>query len=282
MRWLTQRMRDERGATAVLVGILMIPLLGFAAILVDVGALYAERAQLQNGADAAALAIAQECAEDSKCDAPSALAASFANQNSNDGTSNVLTPTFPTAISVLVTTSTRDAATGAPALSHPFAQFIGIDASTVGAKATAEWGALRSAKTLPLAISLCDFTDARSPEFPSSSATTRTRPARVRAAPRFPAGSDGSTAAASPARRPSISSTPACRANQATRTQARASLQWRHSTTTPTERRSLSPSTTVRTRRPARPSGSTSTASPRSTSWAGSSRATVPCRPLLT
>ena len=46
MRWLTQRMRDEPGAPAVLVGILMILLLGFAAILVDVGALYAERAQL--------------------------------------------------------------------------------------------------------------------------------------------------------------------------------------------------------------------------------------------
>lgn len=157
MRWLVQRMRDERGATAVLVGILMIPLLGFAAISVDVGALYSERTQLQNGADAAALAIAQDCAEDNKCDAPSALAATFANSNSNDGASNVLTPTFPTAKSVLVTTSTKDGTTGASTLTHPFARFIGIDASTVSATATAEWGSPKSSDVLPLAISYCDF-----------------------------------------------------------------------------------------------------------------------------
>lgn len=157
MRWLTQRMRDERGATAVLVGILIIPLLGFAAISVDVGALYSERAQLQNGADAAALAIAQECAEDKKCDAPSALAATFANANSNDGSSNVLTPTFPNATTVIVSTSTRDGATGASALSHPFAQFIGMNSSTVRASATAEWGSPQQSSVLPLAISYCDF-----------------------------------------------------------------------------------------------------------------------------
>jgi hypothetical protein len=160
MRWLSKRIRDERGATAVLVGILMVPLLGFAAISVDVGALYSERAQLQNGADAAALAIAQECAEDNKCDAPSALASTFANLNSNDGASNVLTPTFPTPKSVLVTTSTKDAATGAPSLSHPFARFIGINASTVEAKAVAEWGSPLSSRGLPLAISNCDFAEA--------------------------------------------------------------------------------------------------------------------------
>ena len=156
MRWLRKRIRDDRGATAVFVGILMIPLLGFAAISVDVGALYSEKAQLQNGADAAALAIAQECAKGKNCNSVSAraLAATFANGNSNDGVSNVLTPTL-TANTVLVTTSTREG--GADALSHPFAQFIGIDSSTVRARAVAEWKALGTAKVLPLAISLCDF-----------------------------------------------------------------------------------------------------------------------------
>jgi Flp pilus assembly protein TadG len=60
-----QRLKDERGAIGVVVALLMIPLMGFAAIAIDVSAMYAERPQLQNGADAAALAIAQDCAVDS-------------------------------------------------------------------------------------------------------------------------------------------------------------------------------------------------------------------------
>ncbi len=53
----------ERGASAVLFGLLLIPLLGFGGIAVDVGALYAEKAELQNGADAAALEVAIACAK---------------------------------------------------------------------------------------------------------------------------------------------------------------------------------------------------------------------------
>ncbi len=53
----------ERGAVSVLVAILMVVLLGFAALAVDIGVLYAERTQLRNGADAAAIAIAQKCAK---------------------------------------------------------------------------------------------------------------------------------------------------------------------------------------------------------------------------
>ncbi len=42
----------------------MVALLGFAALAVDVGMLYAERTQLRNGSDAAAIAVAQKCAKD--------------------------------------------------------------------------------------------------------------------------------------------------------------------------------------------------------------------------
>ena len=55
------RLSGERGATAVLFALLLVPLLGFAAIAVDVGSLYAERARLQVAADAAAIAVAQDC-----------------------------------------------------------------------------------------------------------------------------------------------------------------------------------------------------------------------------
>ncbi|HAM26197.1 MAG TPA: hypothetical protein DCP11_05670 [Microbacteriaceae bacterium] len=154
---ITNPLREERGASAVLVAILMVPLLGFLAIALDVGALYAERAQLQNGADAAALAIAQGCS-DGVCDDPAAQAAAFSNANANDGAANVLTPTFPTSNSVTVTSSTRVAGTNAPAISHPFAKFIGIDSTTVHARATAEWGSPKASATmLPIAISYCEF-----------------------------------------------------------------------------------------------------------------------------
>jgi Flp pilus assembly protein TadG len=152
-------LRSERGASAVIVGIVMIPLLGFLAISVDVGALYAEKAQLQNGADAAALSIARNCAVNGLCDAPTTAAAqaqSFANANSNDGTSNVLTPSFPTSSSVRVVASTRETS-GASALSHPFARFIGTNSTTVKASATAVWGGPKSGQVFPLALSYCEF-----------------------------------------------------------------------------------------------------------------------------
>ena len=158
MWWLNRKLRSERGASAVLVGILLVPLLGFVAIAVDVGALYAERAQLQNGADAAALAIAQDCA-DGACTNAQAKADAFTDANANDGAANVLEPDLRIpAKTVTVSSSTRVAGTNADAISHPFARFIGIDSSTVGAEATAEWGSPRaSAVVLPLAISYCEF-----------------------------------------------------------------------------------------------------------------------------
>ena len=167
MRWIIPRLRDERGATAVMVAVLMVPLIGFLAIALDVGALYAERGQLQNGADAAALAIAQNCAEDGNCATPTAQAAqaaqaaAFANANANDGAANVLTPTITqtaTSGTVIVNSSTRVAGSNATAISHPFARMIGADSTTVGAEATAEWGSPRAAPTiLPIAISYCEF-----------------------------------------------------------------------------------------------------------------------------
>lgn len=79
---------DDRGAIGVLVAILIGSgvLLGFGAMVVDVGQIYAERAQLQNGADAGALAVARSCAQ-GPC-APGA-AQSYANANSAHGSAAV-------------------------------------------------------------------------------------------------------------------------------------------------------------------------------------------------
>ena len=79
--------RDERGVVAVLVGLVIGGvLLGLGALVIDVGQLYEERAQLQNGADAAALAVAKSCIL-SSCTTSSALstAGTYANENASDG-----------------------------------------------------------------------------------------------------------------------------------------------------------------------------------------------------
>ncbi|TFD55171.1 hypothetical protein E3T55_01755 [Cryobacterium frigoriphilum] len=172
MRWLRRRLlsvlgheqrgqtdtgRTERGATAVMVAVLMVPLIGFLAISVDVGALYAERAQLQNGADAAALAVAEDCA-DGTCTAAAALATAMANANANDGAA-AATFAYPTSRSVTVTTTSAS-------MEHPFASALSVllDGSdtltTVEARATATWGAPKSGPAvLPLALSFCEFED---------------------------------------------------------------------------------------------------------------------------
>jgi Flp pilus assembly protein TadG len=135
--WCAESLRDERGAVGVIVAIAMVALFGFAAIAIDMGALYAERAQLQNGADAAALAIAQDCA-DGSCVNTTATAQLLANSNANDSAANVATPVVG-ANSVSVATSTRDSS-GAGSLALLFAPVLGIDSKTVGATASAGWG----------------------------------------------------------------------------------------------------------------------------------------------
>jgi len=88
---------DDRGAVVVLVGILLAAgvLTGMLAIVVDLGRLYAERRVVQNGADAAALAVAQHCARsstDAKCASEASaqgVARDLADGNAPDGFTNV-------------------------------------------------------------------------------------------------------------------------------------------------------------------------------------------------
>lgn len=73
--------RQDRGAMTLIVAIVVpVLLLGIGAIIVDVGGWYSGRAQDQNGADAAAIAVAQSCAA-GPCD--TGKAASYASGTSN-------------------------------------------------------------------------------------------------------------------------------------------------------------------------------------------------------
>ena len=60
MNPLIKLAKNEDGAALVLVALAMVGLMGFAALVVDVGGMYSAKAKLQNAADAAALAGARE------------------------------------------------------------------------------------------------------------------------------------------------------------------------------------------------------------------------------
>ena len=74
---------------------MLVVLVGMGALVIDIGALYVERRELQNGADAAALAVAQDCVEgDCGSGGGAAQAQKYANLNANDGVS-ALDPSTP-------------------------------------------------------------------------------------------------------------------------------------------------------------------------------------------
>ena len=171
-----RRMNNDGGAVAVLVAILAMVLFGFAALVIDVGALYAERRQLQNGADAAALALAQECAATSCGTAAAQLTMTqpYADGNARDGAANVrdicgkgdpnlatCSPpvSAPGAGYVRVRTQTGDDG-GAAEMPPLLATLLDpdYDGTTVGASAVANWGSpggMRSA--LPFTFSDCEW-----------------------------------------------------------------------------------------------------------------------------
>jgi Flp pilus assembly protein TadG len=182
-------LRDDggRGAVAVLVAILIGAgvLFGMAALVVDVGQIYENRAELQNGADAGALAVAKSCAQGT-C-APS-IAAQYATANASrltggkayvnfvcgatgvNGTVAVGSGTCPTAKNacpanppaganyVDVETSTL-LPNGSHLLPPVFAGTLAghYSGSTVFACAQAEWGGPATSATAGFTISACDW-----------------------------------------------------------------------------------------------------------------------------
>ncbi|WP_418606644.1 pilus assembly protein TadG-related protein [Georgenia sp. SUBG003] len=125
------------------------PTYSFAAISVDVAASYAERQQLQNGADAAALAVAQECALDGCPADPEALADAMVLGNVNDGDGRQRRRRMSQPGRVAVTATEDQTHWFAPILSSDF------EATTVTADATAVWGGIGSTTSIPLIFSAC-------------------------------------------------------------------------------------------------------------------------------
>jgi len=161
---LRGRLAEERGASAVMVALLLVPMLGFTAIAVDIGRVYAERARLQVAADAAALAVAQDCARGT---CGNMLATASALVAAND-------PAVSTAPPVLSGSPTSVTVTGDKPTEHWFAPVIGIDSTQVSATATVAWGAPGAGTAvLPITFSWCEFSQQTHGGLPSST-TVRT------------------------------------------------------------------------------------------------------------
>ncbi|MBK5306383.1 MAG: hypothetical protein JJD92_06810 [Frankiaceae bacterium] len=190
-----RRVSGDSGAVAVLVALLLpVVLLGFGALVLDVGSLYAERRQLQNGADAAALAIAANCSQGSCTDAvtglPEATAQTYGNTNDNRGSVNVervcgvgsgLTacPVGEAAPSGLgyVRVRVRTGTSGGPGLMPPLlgrALDPTYDGTNVRAVSTVAWGVpITVASGLPLTISQCEVPEVNTlPSFTSADAVS--------------------------------------------------------------------------------------------------------------
>jgi hypothetical protein len=154
-----RRLTGERGAVAMVVALLLVPIMGFAAIAVDVGSLYAERARLQTAADAAALAVARDCALGA-CGNTQATAQQLVTANVGDGSAK---PPVLTSNSVTVT--------GNEPVEHWFAPVIGHDSSEVSAVATVAWGAPGGGTAaLPLIFSKCEWDAQTGGGLPSTTA----------------------------------------------------------------------------------------------------------------
>lgn len=129
--------RNQKGSVAVIVGLAMTMLLGFSAIVIDVGALYLNRVQLNNMVDAAALAGAREFLPDAG-GSPVSMAQAYAALNGRKAGDSVIIDTSNMRITV---SATRQ-------VDLFFARIFGMNSSQVTASATATAGAIRSAKGL--------------------------------------------------------------------------------------------------------------------------------------
>jgi len=185
-RIIRQVRRDERGAIGILVGALIGfgVLTGMGALVIDVGQLYQERAEVQNGADAAALGVAKSCALGS-CD-PS-VAAGYANANASNLTggsagvnlicgSGAGLPSCPGSTGALtdcppaiaanyadVYTSTQTASGSTllpPVLAQTMLGNSGYQGANVVACSQASWGAPASATAAGFTIPACEWDQA--------------------------------------------------------------------------------------------------------------------------
>ena len=152
---------DESGIAAVFIGLWIVVLIGFGAYALDTSRIYNEHSELQNGADAAALAVARDCAMGA-CDGffdAVGMAEDYSDANMRDGSSfveDVVVDLVDNTVEVKVATEDTP---GDNTFDMVLAQVIGYNGLTVRADAEVGWGPPGAIKTLPLIFSLCEWED---------------------------------------------------------------------------------------------------------------------------
>ncbi len=131
--------KKQRGTVAIMVGLLLIPLIGFLGIVIDLGHLYVRKTELQNAADAAALAGAKQLnGSATGIDAAVASAIATAAANASDlGKTSVAISTAQIRFGPTPDGAWSDQAT---AQGSPIAmRFIKVDTSGIGQGTRPTW-----------------------------------------------------------------------------------------------------------------------------------------------
>ena len=187
MRHLVRANRSERGAVATIVVVLLAfgVLLGFTAVAVDVGRTVVERRELQNGADAGALSLAQSCAK-GNCVAGADGLSALVDSNAADGghsiveqcdSAGVIGPCSASSVADItqcppvpagfesvpyVEVRTQTSSGGGNTIANIFGGAAGgVGTSTVDTCARAGWGPIKGTATLPLSFRTCEFEEAK-------------------------------------------------------------------------------------------------------------------------
>jgi Flp pilus assembly protein TadG len=137
MRRLTETDRDDSGVATIFVILAMTSLVVGAAFAIDVGGYVAAARSAQNSADATVLAVATDCA---LTGAPTADYSPYRK----DG-QTITTPACASGEATITVTKDVDGL------------LLAQSAGAVNRSATARWGTLGTANTVPLAISDCEF-----------------------------------------------------------------------------------------------------------------------------
>jgi Flp pilus assembly protein TadG len=154
-RRLTLDLREERGATVVIVALVLVAMFGMMVLVVDVGGLLWKRRELVNGSDAAALSAASTCALPISVDPKTAEQAAdpLAAQNVTG-----LDPTTTTNVTVLPSTC-HTAKSGGVKVQYSqqqhlfFAPVLGFsNQNGVTTKAYAIWGPAGAANPVPIVV----------------------------------------------------------------------------------------------------------------------------------
>jgi hypothetical protein len=168
--------RSDEGAVLIWVALMMVVLLGVGALVIDIGALYLERRELQNGADAAALAVAQDCVGAGDCYQGS-RAKEYADLNAEKDDVSAVDPATPCgkgpnlkecaggvpsgaerASGWVQVTTVTETADGGSEVSFVLAPIIGaLTGKAVDATAVAAWGPMRTGTVFPFTVSVQCF-----------------------------------------------------------------------------------------------------------------------------